>query len=84
MVDALIFLLVSPRTPGRVLSRDWFPHTDLSPAKHIQCAVSDFSQLPVDGVRAAQKPHHWGPPWHQFVHRDIKPYIATREFQSRL
>ena len=52
MVDALIFLLASRKPTGCVLSRDWFPHTDFPLAKHSQRAVSNFSQLPVYGVRA--------------------------------
>ena len=53
MADALILLLASQKPPAAYLSRDWFPHTDFSLAKHTQRAVSNFPQLPVDGVRTA-------------------------------
>ena len=85
MLDALPCSLCSLTEvlPSAYLRRDRFPYTDFPPAQHAQRAVSNFSQLPVDGVRAAQKPYHWGPPWHQFVHRDIKSHIATRENPRR-
>ena len=80
MEDALSLCSLSKILPVAYLNGDWLAHADVRLAQHTQCAVPQYSELSVDGVRAAQKAQHRTPAWHQFVHRDVQTHIATREF----
>jgi hypothetical protein len=48
--------------------------------EHPHGAVSQYSQLPVKRVSAAEKTQDGTPAFRQFVHRNRQPYIAARIF----
>ena len=83
MEDALFFCSFTEILPVAFLGRNGPPQAT-PPAEHAQGAVSQYSELPVDRVRAAQKAQHRAPAWHQFVHGDVQTHVAPREFQSCL